>query len=322
MRVPNRAKQTLLIAFAVALSLIAASSAQAYEWQIAERIMPSLGISKEATSSSGVEFELSVPSLSLTIKCTGESGSGEIVKGGAASGSMTFTGCTVSSFSKCVVRSPGKAAGTMYATVTTKFLEADVGGVAKFYDEVSPSMEVLIESELCPFNETEAEVKGTTLAEVPKVGEETTKRTMKFIKAGSELTFGAMSASLAGASTMELAGAHAAQPMAVLAVKFNPAPVAFAGTGAGNAKMVTISNDGLFRKVKLVKIGVTGPYGLNDPNNCEGMALLVAPNNPNNCVVTVTCNEKKPGVLFSNFDVLNAMNVVVGTGIARTDMTC
>lgn len=322
MRVPNRAKPVLVIAMAALLSLIVAGSAQAYEWQIAERIMPSLGISKEATASSGGAFELNVPSLSLTIKCTGESGSGEIVKGGKANASMNLTGCTVFGFSKCTVRSPGGAAGTLKAEISTEFREADVEGVAKFYDETSLSMIALIEGELCAFNETEEEVTGTTAAEVPKVGEETTKRTMKFTKAGAELFFGEEPASLVGETTTELAGAHAAQQMAVLAVRFNPAPVAFAGTGAGNAKMVTISNDGLFRKVKLVKIGVTGPYGLNDPNNCEGMALLVAPNNPNNCVVTVTCNEKKPGVLFSNFDVLNAMNAVVGSGVARTDMTC
>jgi hypothetical protein len=316
-------KLSLAIALTVALSLIVAGSAQAYEWQIAKKVLPSLGISKEATSSSGGAFELSVPTLSLTVKCSSESGSGEILKGGTASASMIFTGCLLSGFTKvCTVRSPGKANGTLGAAINTEFLEVEVGGVEKSYDETSLFMEVLIEGELCPYAETEEEVTGTTAAEVPKVGEEATKRTMKFTKAGSELFFGALSASLVGESTTELAGAHAGQQQAVTPIKFNPAPVAFAGTGGANAKMVTISNDGFFRRIKLKQIGITGPYGLADPNNCEGKVLLIAPNVPNSCVITVTCNEKKPGVLFVKFDVLNTGGAVVGLGISEVDMTC
>jgi len=71
-----------------------------------------LGIAKETTSSTGGAFELSVPKLSLTIKCTSESGTGEVTEEAKDSDLMTLSGCGVVGAEKtCAVKSPGKSAG-------------------------------------------------------------------------------------------------------------------------------------------------------------------------------------------------------------------
>jgi hypothetical protein len=87
---------SIVTSIVLALALFGAGAAQAAEWEIEDVPLADAGISKAPTTTSGGTFELTIPKLSATVKCTSESGSGEILEGGG-SGSVSFTlsSCTV-----------------------------------------------------------------------------------------------------------------------------------------------------------------------------------------------------------------------------------
>lgn len=290
--------------------LFAVGLAQAYEWTIKGKELTGLGLSKESTSLSGKAFELSVPKLSLTIKCTSLGGTGEILTGGGSKASITFSGCAVSGAEKsCTIKSPEKSSGVLFATTSTSFLVTTVGEAPRFYDEFTPTMTIQLTGKECAFPE-KTELKGTTAAKVPEFGSESSKRTQTFSKAIAEeagvtsLAFGTNPAFLAGEIVAELAGEHKQEPQAVIGIKFDPTSLSFAGTGGGNAKTLTIhSISNIAVKIREVKI-TAGAFSVT--NNCDMHTLFVDPRNP--CTVTVTCNTKPSnGTLNVLWEVLGVM---------------
>jgi hypothetical protein len=318
------ARTLIAISCALTLSLVTAGAAQAFEWEIEEEPLQSLEITKESTSSSGGAFELTAPEKKVTIKCTAESGTGEIKTEATSSSTITLTGCTVSEVKNCTVQSPGKKAGELSATTTTKFLQLEVSSVEKFYDETTLEMTINYTGELCALPE-KVVVSGVTAGEVPKVGETAKERTTKFSKTSAEqsgvkgLTYGAGSkAFLIGELKTKLTGAHAAQPQAVTVISFNPDPVAFTGTGGANAKLVTIKNNSATRVVKYTEIGVLSTYGLEDPNTCINRQVAAM----GNCIVKVICNMANTGKLVVHWDMLGAGGGIIAFGITKARMTC
>jgi hypothetical protein len=291
---------------ATAFGLIGAVTAQAEEWMIEQDTLGGLGISKETTSSSGGAFELSVPKLSLTIKCTSESGTGTVTEEAKDSDSMTLNGCAVAGAEKtCTVKSPGKIAGVLSATLTTTFLEEEEVEGEKYYDKASLTMVVEITGEACAYPE-KTEVKGTTAREVPAPGEEAKERTEKFSKAITEesgvagLTFGTSPAYLSGQNTERASGPHVGAPVGVTPVSVQPVPIEFTG-GPATTKQIKIANNTVLATIKLLEIGLTGPYGLFDPNTCINRNLQ--PFQPVDvCTVEVKCNEAKQGTFFVKWE--------------------
>jgi len=302
-----RASRNLLATMLVmAFGLIGVAGAQAEEWTIEGDTLAGLELSKESTSSSGGAFELSVPKISLTIKCTAESGTGEVTKEAHDSDSMTLSGCGVAGAEKtCTVKSPGKSAGVLSATLTTNFLEEEEVEGEKYYDEASLAMVVEITGKECVYPE-KTEVKGTTAREVPAPGQESVERTEKFSKAIAEesgvagLTFGASPAFLSGQNTERASGAYVGAPVGVTPVSVQPVPIEFTG-GPATTKLVKIANNTALATIKLLEIGLTGPYGLFDPNSCINRNLQpFAPVDV--CTVEVKCNEAKQGTFFVKWE--------------------
>jgi hypothetical protein len=269
------------------LTILGVGAAQAYEWKVGGT---ELG-TKETISSSGGSFEFTVPKISLTIKCTSESGTGEILTGGTSSSSMSFTGCSVSGSEKtCTVKSPGQASGTLLATIKTAFLEKEIGEKSlKSYDEVKPTMTINITGELCAFP-SELVMSGTTAAQVPNLQEESTERSQKFSNPIVEesgvagLSLGKNPATLTGEDKEKLTGAHKGESQVIVGLRISPNPVTFPG-GATTTKMVTITSlSNVATKIEKVKV-LNGQF--TETNNCDGTAL---PAMNSTCIVTVTCN--------------------------------
>ncbi|HEX4463489.1 MAG TPA: hypothetical protein VH042_02475 [Solirubrobacterales bacterium] len=299
-----------MIVLAMALGLIGTACAQADEWTIEQDTLGGLGIAKETTSSTGGAFELSVPKLSLTIKCTSESGTGVVTEEAKDSDSMTLSGCGVAGAEKtCAVKSPGKSAGVLSAALTTQFLEEEVAKTEKYYDKAALTMIVELTGEECPYPE-KTEVKGTTAREVPAPGEESKERTEKFSKAITEeskvagLTFGASPAVLTGQNTERASGAYSGAPITVSAITVQPVPIEFT-EGPGTTKQVKIFNTAIHVTIKLLEIGFTGPYGLFDPNHCIN-AQLPPVSMMNFCTVELKCNEAKMGTFFLKWNTTTA----------------
>jgi hypothetical protein len=305
------------------VALVAVDSAQAAEWEISEEPLESLKITKETTSSSGGTFELLVSKPKLTIKCTSESGVGTIAAGGSASATMTLSGCVVVGAEKgCPVSSPGTETGHLSASTTSKFLEREIGETAKFYDSLSVTMTV-VSSESCAFFE-KSTVSGIAVAAVPKLGEGAVKRKLKFSQAIAEesgvasLTFGKSTAFFAGELEMQISGAYAGSPIRVGALQADPWPLEFTG-GVNSTKQVKLKNLSGVWFLKLDEIGLTGPYGLTDPNGCIGKTLFLFPDTPPfECEVTLKCNEAKPGKFFAKWEALGSSS----SGSTKVTMTC
>ena len=296
----------LITALALAFGLSGVAVAHADEWTIEDQTLASLEITKESTSTSGGAFELTVPKIGLTIKCTSESGTGELTEEAKDSDSMTLSGCKVAGAeATCTVKSPGKSAGVLSATLTTHFLEKEVGEVDKYYDEAGVTMVVEITGKGCGYPE-KTEVKGTTAREVPTPGEESEERTEKFSKAITEesgvagLVFGTNPAFLSGQNTERASGPHYPAPIGVTPVVVLPVPVEFTG-GPGTTKPVKIFDNTKLSTIKLLEIGLTGPYGLFDPNTCINRNLQpFAPVDV--CTVEVKCNEASQGTFFVKWE--------------------
>ncbi len=289
-----------LAAFSIAL-FGAVGAADAFEWGIEHEPLGSLEPSSESVSLTGKSVQLSVPSVGLTISCSSTSGTGTIGTGGTSSGTVTLGGCSVVG-AGAVCKVPNATAST-----TTEFSEAEVSGVERFFDLVSLSTSIKIEGEECSVATAgPVAVKGVAASEVPKPSEYLAKRLETFSKAAAEragtvLKFGTNPAFLLGEITEQLSGAHEQAPAAVLPITFEPLNIVFAGIGGGNAKQITIKDVGK-KNLKLVELGVLGPYGLADPNGCKGKELQAPPGVPNSCAVTVTCNEMKPGKLLVEYE--------------------
>ena len=99
----------------------------------------------------------------LTIKCAGGSATAHFVGGAtlAVSLSTSLTKCEVAFFPKCEVHGAGDPVGTISAEGSGLGTLAGTGVQALVSaPEGEPFTEIIIENELCAFNETEAELTG------------------------------------------------------------------------------------------------------------------------------------------------------------------
>lgn len=308
---------------ALALCMAAASTSQAAEWKIKGAPLSNLGIKNETLSITDGAFELSVPSLSLTIKCTAGSGSGEIVKGsGTGKASVELTGCVVGKFEKtCSVKSPGKSTGVLAATATTKFFEVEVAKVERAYEELVPTMTVEISGAECSFP-TKLEMSGATAAEVPQLEQEGTERVRKFSKAIAEqsgvtsLKLGKNQAFLIGEEKESLSGTHKKEALGMTAVVF-PAQMFFAETGVSQA--LFLENTGPL-SVEFTNVEIeAGPYALADAVPCKENVFA----EEISCPVTIECATlPSTGKLLVKWEVLSDNLTAVVAGERRATLSC
>ena len=322
-----RASRALIaISIALTFGLIAAGAAQAAEWEIEEVPLSSSETAKETTKTSGGTFELTVPKLSLTVKCTSESGTGEIIEGGGAgNASITLSSCVVAELEACAVKSPGKSSGTLAATAETEFFDQVIEEekTEKSYEEFVPTMTVLFSGEKCTLPK-ELSMTGATAAEVPKLEEESTARTQKFSKAIAEasgvtsLKLGENQAFLTGEDEESLSGENQGRNMAMTEITINPWPIVFGGPGS---QTETLKNLGP-RLVKFVEIVVvSGPFTRTDSVPCKNGNYLMK---NQTCNFTVTCTTGgNQGRLDLGWGVYSAIgNPALGSGGRGLGLLC
>jgi hypothetical protein len=312
----------LTTVLALAFAIAGVASAQAEEWEIKGEPLSSLEIGGETLTSSGGAFELTVPALSLTIKCSSESGSGEIVAGGSTSkASLTLSGCIVSKAEKtCSVKSPGKSSGVLAATTTTKFLGKEVSKVTKFYDEVVPTMTVEISGAECSFP-SKLEMSGATAAEVAKPEEEATERVRKFSKTSVEqsgvsgLKLGANQAYLIGEDKEALSGAHKKEALGITDVITDPAQLIFLGP---ERKTITLENTAPVLVEYTTVIVQAGPFFLNQ--GCTGRTF----SNTEGCAFGVECQAwPSAGTMLVEWNVLElSSEELISDGERKVPLTC
>lgn len=279
-------------------------------------------ISGETLTSSGGAFELTVPTLSLTIKCSSESGGGEIIKGGST-GKVSFelSGCVVSKAEKaCSVKSPGKSSGVLSATATTKFLVKEVSKVAKAYDEIVPAMTVEISGGECAFA-SKLEMSGTTAAEVPEPEVEATERVQKFSKTSVEqsgvsgLKLGKNQAFLIGEDKEALSGAHKKEALGITEVILNPSQLIF--IAPPERLTIELENTSPLLVEYTTVIVEAGPYFLNQ--GCTGRTF----SNTEGCVFGVECQASpSTGTMLVEWNVLELSEEVISDGERKAHLTC
>jgi hypothetical protein len=319
-------RSLLALVLAVALSLFAAPAAQAIEWSVEGTELVDLG-GKESITSSGEAFEITVPSLELTIKCKSQSGKGTITEKAASSNSITLTGCAIGEGKVCTVKSPEQSSGTLTATFATNFAEKEVSEVPKAYDEVKPTMTVETSGGSCTFPKT-MKMAGATAAAVPALIEEAVKRTQKYSQSIAEeagltsMTLGGEQAFFTGEDTEQLNGAHSGQPIGTLFFWVRPRALSFTGMGMGNSKTTTITNLSTTLKIKVISVTLfQGNYTVSEPMTaCKGNKWGPG----QSCTLTVICNAtpNNNGLITVEADLLDA-----GGGIYKSDardvtMTC
>jgi hypothetical protein len=324
--------RTVLIATFAALTLTLGGPATAHgaEWVIKEAPLSGAGISSETLSNSAGSFELAVPALSLTIKCSSESGGGEIFEGGST-GKVSFelSSCVVSKFEKtCTVKSPGKSTGVLAITATTDFFQTEVKEAEKAYEKLMPSGTIEISGAECALA-SKLEMSGATAAEVPKLEEEIAKRPQKFSKAIAEeagvtsLKLGASQAFMTGEVKESLSGAHKEEAMGFTEVVIEPFSVIFTTLNARTG--VVLRNIGP-RKAKITNIEVeSGGFVREDTSNCKGSTLnyIPPPDLPHECVFIVECTVlPTAGKLLVSWDVINDNGKKVGFTTRRPLASC
>lgn len=312
----------MTIVLALTFAIAGVASAHAEEWEIEDEPLSSLEISGETLTSSGGAFELTVPTLSLTIKCSSESGSGEILEGGSTSkASLQLSGCVVSKAEKtCSVKSPGKSSGVLAATTTTKFLVKEVSKVAKFYDEVVPAMTVEISGAECSFP-SKLEMSGATAAEVPKPEEEATERVRKFSKTSVEqsgvsgLKLGKDQAFLIGEDKEALSGAHKKEALGITDVVTDPSQLIFLGL---ERLTITLENTAPVLVEYTTVIVEAGPYFLNQ--GCTGRTFSKA----QGCAFGVECQASpSTGIMLVEWNVLElSSEELISDGERKVGLTC
>jgi len=314
-----RLRALIATAATVIFSLLAIGTAQAAEWAIAGEPLAVLGIGSESTTSSGKTFEITVPAISVTITCTSESGSGEIIKGGATGKvSMTLKGCTVKS---CTVNSAGQSAGTIQLSGSTKFFALEVEDNEHPYEELPIATTIKFSGAECPLPE-EAKLEGTTAAEVPVLEEELVERPQKFseaiVKASgvTGLKLGKNPAYLTGTDNEILSGAHKSEQVTITEISVNPDPVAFGGLESQN---VVLTNTGPL-KAKYTEIKISeGPYTVVDSTPCKGNKFLAT----KTCTIGVTCEtEMSTGKLEIRWDILSANDKLKGFNRRFVNLSC
>jgi hypothetical protein len=312
----------LTIVLTLTFVVAGAASAQAEEWEIEDEPLSSLEIGGESLTSSGGAFELTVPALSLTIKCSSESGSGEIIAGGSTSkASLQLSGCVVSKAEKaCSVKSPGKSSGVLAATTTTKSLVKEVSKVSKFYDEVVPVMTIEISGAECSFP-SKLEMSGATAAEVPKPEEEAAERVRKFSKTSVEqsgvsgLKLGANQAFLIGEDKEALSGAHKKEAMGITDVVTDPAQLIFLGL---ERKTITLENTAPVLVEYTTVIVEAGAFFLNQ--GCTGRTF----SNTELCGFGVECQVfPSGGTMLIEWNVLElSSEELISDGERKVPLIC
>lgn len=314
----------LTILLVLAFGLVGPAGAQAAEWEVKEAPLSSLELSKETVSSSGGAFELTVPTISLTVKCTSENGSGEILKGGSTSKvSFELGGCVVSKAEKlCSVKSPSKSTGVLSATATTKFFDKEVAKVTRAYEELVPTMTVEITGVECPFP-TKLLISGATAGEVPRLEEEFVERPQVFSKAAAEqsgvtsLKLGKNQAFLIGEDKEALSGAHKKDPLGFTDVILGP-PQLFIPEPAFSEAMF-LENIGPER-VKFTNILLeNGAFEVTDAAPCKNEVFAADVS----CPISIECLAgPSVGTLLVEWDVLNNALAVIGFGRRRATLSC
>jgi hypothetical protein len=317
----------IALALALAFNLFAVQVAQAIEWTVEGEELINLESGKESITSSGEAFEITVPTLELTIKCKSQSGKGTITEKAASSNSVTLTGCTIGEGKVCTVKSPEQSTGTLTATLATSFVEKEISKAAKTYDEVKPTMTVETSGALCSLPKT-MKMAGATAAAVPKVTEAVTKRSQKFSKSIAEeagltsMTLGEKQAFFTGEDSEQLSGAHSGQQVGTLFFWARPRTLAFTGTGAGNSKTFTTTNLSNTFKIKIIAIDLfQGNYTINEPMTaCKGNDWAAG----QSCTTTVICNAtpNNPGKITVEADQLNAGGTIINSDARDVTMTC
>jgi len=268
-----------------------------YEWGIEEYPLSSLEGEDETISTAGGPFEIVVSKLSLTVKCTAETGSGELEVEGTSSGTMTLTGCVVvGSEEACNVNSTEKSAGTIAMSYTTNSFGSESEAN---YDEVIPKSTLKFTGKKCGLPE-ELKMSGETAAEVPPPGEETTARTQVFTKKITEesevagLKLGENAADLIGEDSTELTGEFQQAPVEQVGITVDPSsllfnpnqtiPIHFRNTTAS-----TMHPNGFL--VRYTDFQIAAPFTFNDPWPCKSVGAPAGPvfGVRVQCTASITC---------------------------------
>jgi len=208
-------RMALLVAVtALGVTAFSATAAHAQEWAIEGEELSTLGGSAGITSEDTENFKLAgeVLNQKITIECTTQTATGEILEGGLDKATVQFTGCKVLNLGACVVKEP------IVTNAKTRLIK--IGST--FYDVFEPesgSTFVTITIEKCALAGS-YEVKGATCGEGEEEGVELVEQPLRFSEAVAKacdaadpasiaLTLGGKPATLTGAAVNELTAPHA-----------------------------------------------------------------------------------------------------------------
>jgi|GEM_PF-5097053 len=205
---PGRRVSALGLALLVALAFgaIAASGAQALDWQHQSGTTVLSGTSSETVAGTGSGFTIASTLLgqSVEVKCSSASTSGSIVGGGTGSSNIGLGGCTVAKPSpKCSLASQ--------PTLSAKVELVQVDGVLfqKFVPAGTEFARIEFTGAECPLNEASAPIKGS-FAGRELSGSLAANHSLSFTKSepwpAVALTFGTKAATLTGEVTQHLSG--------------------------------------------------------------------------------------------------------------------
>lgn len=206
-RVPRRRASALSIVLLVALAFgaIAASGAQALDWQHQSGTTVLPGTSSETIAGTGSGFTITstLLSKSVELKCSSATTSGSIVGGGTGSSNIGLGGCAVSKPSHCSLASQ--------PTLSSKVELVQAGGAQfqKFVPAGSAFAIIEFTGNECSLNEAAAAIKGS-FAGRELSGSLAANHSLSFSKSepwpSVELKLGANAATLTGEVTQHMSG--------------------------------------------------------------------------------------------------------------------
>ncbi|HEY6550331.1 MAG TPA: RHS repeat-associated core domain-containing protein [Solirubrobacterales bacterium] len=196
---------TSLLAMALAIAALCASTAPAAVWTIEGKTLTELGLKEESVASTAAPFTIEVPKLTLKVECEAEKGSGKIISPSTDEATMELSKCKVFEPKTCTVSEP--------VVIKAKTELIKKAGIV--YDFLKPLTgeafgTLTLKGEACPFPK-ELKLTGSTAGQLGL--EEIAKQPLKFSKAiaeaaGTSMLAGASPAFFIGTSNRELSGAH------------------------------------------------------------------------------------------------------------------
>lgn len=195
----------LALLVALAFGAIAASGAQALDWQQQSGTTILSGTSSEtvAGTGSGFTFTSTLAGSSVEVNCTSATTSGSIVGGGTGSSAIGLGGCAVAKPSHCGLASQ--------PTLNAKVELVQAGGVLfqKFVPAETSFAKLEFTGKECELNEASAPIKGS-FAGRELSSALVANHSLSFTKSGTwpevALTFGTKAATLTGEVTQHLSG--------------------------------------------------------------------------------------------------------------------